>query len=99
MKSKWKRRFFYLRRGLIRWAVVFFGTLLAQCGLVWILENPDSRMMFYLISGTVIAFAIGNVFYGRELPKCWRTDGKLDRHDADQPCGGGAFAEKRRMAV
>ena len=69
MKHKWKRRFFYIRRGLIRWAVVFFGTLLAQCGLVWVLENPDSRMMFYLISGTVIAFAIGNVFYGRELPK------------------------------
>ena len=69
MKSKWKRRFFYLRRGLIRWAVVFFGTLLAQCGTVYVLENPDGRMMFYLISGTVIAFAIGNVFYGRELPK------------------------------
>lgn len=66
MKSKWKRRFFYLRRGLIRWAVVFFGTLLAQCGLVWILENPDSRMMLYLISGMMIALAIGNVFYGRE---------------------------------
>ena len=69
MKSKWKRQFFYLRRGLIRWAVVFFGTLRAQCGLVWVLENPDSRMMFYLISGTVIALTIGNVFYGRELPK------------------------------
>jgi hypothetical protein len=66
MKSKWKRQFFYLRRGLIRWAVVFFGTLLAQCGLVWILENPDSRMMLYLISGMMIALAIGNVFYGRE---------------------------------
>ena len=51
----WKRTFFYIRRGLLRWAVVFFGTLLAQCGLVWILENPDSRMMLYLISGTVIA--------------------------------------------
>ena len=50
----WKRTLFYIRRGLLRWAVVFF---------------PDSRMMFYLISGTVIAFAIGNVFYGRELPK------------------------------
>jgi hypothetical protein len=69
MKSKWKRQFFYLRRGLIRWAVVFFGTLLAQCGLVYVLESADGRMIFYLISGTMIAFAIGNVFYGRELPK------------------------------
>ena len=61
----WKRTAFYLRRGLIRWAVMFFGTLLAQCGLVWILEDPDTRMVFYLISGMMICLAIGNVFYGR----------------------------------
>ena len=65
----WKRTFFYIRRGLIRWAVTFFGTLLAQCVLMYVLENPDSRMMLYLISGTMIALAFGNVFYGRELPK------------------------------
>ena len=65
----WKRTAFYIRRGLLRWAVVFFGTLLAQGVLVYVLESADGRMMLYLISGTVIAFAIGNVFYGRELPK------------------------------
>ena len=65
----WIRMLFYLRRGLIRWAVMFFGTLLAQCGLVWILESADGRMIFYLISGMMIALTIGNVFYGRELPK------------------------------
>ena len=65
----WKRMLFYLRRGLIRWAVMFFWTLLAQCGLVWILESADGRMIFYLISGMMIALTIGNVFYGRELPK------------------------------
>ena len=64
--KNWKRTAFYIRRELLRWAVVFFGTLLAQCGLVWILQNPDSRMMLYLISGMMIALAIGNVFYGRE---------------------------------
>ena len=66
---KWKRTAFYIRRGLLRWAVMFFGTLFAQCMLVYILESADGRMMFYLISGTMIALAIGNVFYGRELPK------------------------------
>ncbi len=69
MKSKWKRRFFYLRRGLIRWAVVFFGTLLAQCGTVYVLENPDGRVLFYLIFSVVVSLMIGNLFYGRELPK------------------------------
>ena len=62
----WKRRFFYIRRSLIRWAVMFFGTLLAQCVLVYVLESADGRMIFYLISGMMIALAIGNVFYGRE---------------------------------
>lgn len=62
----WKRTLFYLRRGAIRWAVTFLGALLAQCGLVYVLESPDGRMMFYLISGIVICLAIGNVFYGRE---------------------------------
>ena len=69
MKRKWKRRFFYIRRGLIRWAVMFFGTLAVLCGTVYILENPDTRMMFYLIFGVVVSLMIGNLFYGRELPK------------------------------
>lgn len=69
MKRRWKRRFFYIRRGLIRLAVMFFGTLLAQCVLVYVLESADGRMIFYLISGMMIALTIGNVFYGRELPK------------------------------
>lgn len=69
MKSKWKRRFFYLRRGLIRWAVVFFGTLTALCGTVYVLENPDGRVLFYLIFSVVVSLMIGNLFYGRELPK------------------------------
>ena len=69
MKRKWKRRFFYIRRGLIRWAVMFFGTLITLCGTVYILENPDTRMMFYLIFGVVVSLLIGNQFYGKELPK------------------------------
>lgn len=61
-----KRTLFYIRRGLIRWAVMFFGTLLALCGTVFVLENPDSRMIFYLIFGVVVSLLIGNVFYGKE---------------------------------
>lgn len=62
----WKRTFFYIRRGLLRWAVMFFGTLLALCTLVYVLENPDSRMIFYLIFSVVVSLLIGSVFYGRE---------------------------------
>lgn len=65
----WKRTAFYIRRGLLRWAVMFFGTLLALCGTVYILENPDSRMIFYLIFGVVVSLMIGNRFYGRGLKK------------------------------
>lgn len=65
----WKRTLFYLRRGLLRWAVMFFGTLLALCTLVYVLENPDGRVLFYLIFSVVVSLMIGNLFYGRELPK------------------------------
>lgn len=60
----WKRTSFYIRRGLLRWAVMFFGTLLSLCVMVLVLENADGRMMFYLVSGIMIAIAIGSLFYG-----------------------------------
>ena len=65
----WNRTLFSLRRGLIRWAVMFFGTLTALCGTVYVLENPDGRVLFYLIFSVVVSLMIGNLFYGRELPK------------------------------
>lgn len=60
----WKRTAFYIRRGLLRWGVMFFGTLLSLCVMVLVLENADGRMMFYLASGVMIAIAIGSLFYG-----------------------------------
>ena len=65
----WKRTLYYLRPGLLRWAVMFFGTLTALCGTVYVLENPDGRVLFYLIFSVVVSLLIGNLFYGRELPK------------------------------
>lgn len=61
----WKRTAFYIRRGLLRWAVIFFGTLTALCGTVYILENPDGRMLFYLVFSIAVSLMIGNRFYGR----------------------------------
>lgn len=60
----WKRTAFYIRRSLLRWAVMFLGTFLSLCVMVLILENADGRMMFYLASGVMIAIAIGSLFYG-----------------------------------
>ena len=60
----WKRTAFYIRRSLLRWAVMFLGTFLSLCVMVLILENADGRIMFYLASGVMIAIAIGSLFYG-----------------------------------
>lgn len=60
----WKRTAFYIRRSLLRWAVMFLGTFLSLCVMVFILENADGRIMFYLASGVMIAIAIGSLFYG-----------------------------------
>lgn len=60
----WKRTFFYIRRGLLRWAAMFLGTFLSLCAMVLVLESADGRMMFYLVGGIMIAIAIGSLFYG-----------------------------------
>ena len=60
----WKRTAFYIRRGLLRWAAMFLGTLLSLCVMVFVLENADGRMMFYLVCSIMIAIAIGSLFYG-----------------------------------
>ena len=61
----WKRTAFYIRRGLLRWAAMFLGTFLSLCVMVFILENADGRIMFYLIFGVVVSLMIGSQFYGR----------------------------------
>ena len=61
----WKRTAFYIRRGLLRWAAMFLGTFLSLCVMVFILENPDGRMLFYLVFDIAVSLMIGNRFYGR----------------------------------
>lgn len=68
-KHNWKRTMFYVRRELIRWTVTAVGTLAALCGLVFIMENPDCRLMFYIMAGLLVALGIGNLFYGKEETK------------------------------
>jgi len=65
-KREIKKAAFYIRRGLIRWAVMLGSTLAALCGLVYMLEDPDGRLMFYLFAGFMVALLIGNAFYGKE---------------------------------
>lgn len=65
-KHNWKRTLFYIRRGLIRWAVMIGGTLSALCMLVYMLEDPNGRLVFYLACGLLVALLIGNRFYGEE---------------------------------
>lgn len=65
-KQKIKRALFYLRRELIRWAVMLIGALAALCVMVAIMESPDGRTVLYLFGGWMVALLIGNQFYGRE---------------------------------
>lgn len=65
-KHKWKRAAFYIRREIIRWAFMLGGTLVALCVMVYIFENPNGRMAFYLLAALLVALGIGNLFYGKE---------------------------------
>lgn len=61
----WRRSLFYLRREALRLLVIFCGTLFAMGCMIHILEDPDGRLIFYLISCVMVALAIGNIFYGK----------------------------------
>ena len=65
-KHKWKRAAFYIRREIIRWAVMLGGTLAVLSIMVYVLEDPDIRMAIYGVSAFVTALAIGSVFYEKE---------------------------------
>lgn len=68
-KHNWKKTMFYVRRELIRWAVMMGGTLAALCVLVGLMENPDSRTVIYVFAGWMVALMIGNQFYGKEVKR------------------------------
>ncbi len=62
----WRRSLFYLCREALRLLVIACGTLFAVGCMVYILEDPGGRFVFYLISCVMVALAIGNVFYGKD---------------------------------
>jgi len=65
-KRKIKKTAFYIRRGLIRWAVMFTVGLGALCLAVMLLENPDSRFVLETALAFFAILWIGDKFYGKE---------------------------------
>lgn len=62
-KRKIKRTAFYIRRGLIRWAVMFAVGLGSLTLAVQLMENPDSR---FVLEAALAFFAVlwaGSKFY------------------------------------
>lgn len=65
-KHKWKRAAFYIRREIIRWAVLFAVGFGALCLAVMLMENPDARV---ILEAALVLFAVlwvGEKFYGKE---------------------------------
>ena len=65
-KHNWKKAAFYIRREIIRWAVLFAVGFGALCLAVILMESPGSR---FVLEAALVLFAVlwvGEKFYGKE---------------------------------
>ena len=62
-KRKIKKTMFYIRRGLIRWAVMLGGTLGVICMAVFLMEDPNSRIVLEAAIGFWAALCLANWIY------------------------------------
>ena len=62
-KRKIKKAAFYIRRGIIRWAVMLGGTLGVVCMAVFLMEDPNSRLVLELALGFFAALYLANWIY------------------------------------
>lgn len=68
-KQNWKRAMFYVRRELIRWAVLFAIGLGSLCLAVMLMEDPGSRFILETALALFAVLWVGEKFYGREKSK------------------------------
>lgn len=62
-KHNWKRTLFYVRRGLIRWVVLFAVGLGSLTLAVQLMENPDSRFVLEAALAFFAVLWVGSKFY------------------------------------
>ena len=62
-KHKWKRAAFYIRRGIIRWTVLFAVGLGSLTLAVQLMESPGSRFVLEAALAFFAVLWVGSKFY------------------------------------
>ena len=65
-KHKRKKAAFYIRREIIRWAVLFAVGFGALCLAVILMESPGSRFVLEAALALFAVLWVGEKFYGKE---------------------------------
>lgn len=65
-KRNIKKTMFYVRRGLIRWTVLFAVGLGALSLAVMLMGNPDSRFVLEAALAFFAVLWVGEKFYGKK---------------------------------
>ncbi len=60
----WKRTLFYAVKWILRWIFSTVVTLLAVSLSVYMLENPNGRITFYVLVALTVPLLIGNLYFG-----------------------------------
>ncbi len=64
-KRKIKKTAFYIRRGLIRWAVMFVVGLGSLCLAVMLMEDHEARFILEAALAFFAVLWVGSKFYGK----------------------------------
>lgn len=65
-KRRINRTLFYVRRSIIRWAVMFLVGLFTICAAVLILEDPDARFILEMVLAFFAVLWVCEKFYIRK---------------------------------
>ena len=68
-KCRWKEAALYVVRGLLRWIAMIVITMVLTCIMIYILEDPSGRMVFYFAVMLCAAYAAEGVVYGKGRKK------------------------------
>ncbi len=64
-KFGWKEAALYVIRGLLRWIAMLVITMALTCIMIYILEDPSGRMVFYFAVMMCAAYAAEGIVYGK----------------------------------
>ena len=68
-KFRWKEAALYVVRGLLRWIAMLVITMALTCIMIYILEDPSGRMVFYFAVMLCAAYAAEGIVYGKGRKK------------------------------